>query len=140
MLKKYPFVKQKESKDCGIACLQMIFKYYNGYVNHLKLEELTKTTKNGTTAYHLIEALKYYGFEAKGIKCEIEDLKNHKFPVIAHITLNKTYNHYIVIYKVTKEFLIIADPSEKVKKIKINDFRKVYNNIIIIPKKISAVA
>lgn len=138
MLKKYPFVKQKESKDCGIACLQMIFKYYNGYVNSLKLEELTKTTKNGTTAYHLIEALKYYDFEAKGIRCEIQNIEKQKLPAIAHVTINKTYNHYVVIYKVTKNFVLLADPSEKIKKMKLSDFNEIYNNVLIVssPKKI----
>jgi len=131
MFKKYPFIKQKETKDCGVACLLMIFKYYNGYVNMMKLEELTKTTTNGTTAYHLIETLKYYGFEAKGIKCSINDIKEQKLPAIAHVTINKTYNHYIVIYKIKKDYLIVADPSDSIKKIKTSDFEKIYNNVLI---------
>ena len=81
MFKKYPFIKQKESKDCGVASLLMIFKYYNGYVNPIKLEELTKTTKNGVTAYHLVETLKYYGFKASGLKCSIEDLRNQNLMI-----------------------------------------------------------
>lgn len=137
MFKKYPFIKQKEAKNCGITCLMMIFRYYNGYVNPIKLEEKTNTTKNGTTAYHLIETLKYYGFEAKGIKCEIDDLKNQNYPAIAHVTIDHKYNHYIVIYKVSKNYLIIADPNDRVKKISVTEFMKIYNNILIImsPKK-----
>lgn len=132
MSKKYPFIKQKESKDCGIACLLMIFKYYNGYVNPIKLEELTKTTKNGVTAYHLVETLKYYGFKSYGIKCKLEEIKNQQLPAICHVTINKTYNHYMVIYKITSNHVIVADPSDKVKKISIEDFQKIYNDILIV--------
>lgn len=131
MLKKYPFVKQKETKDCGVACLLMIFKFYNGYVNPIKLEELTKTTKKGVTAYHLIETLKYYGFEATGIKCKLEKLKNQNFPLICHVTINESYNHYIIVYKVTDKYILVADPSDKIKKLSIEEFKKIYNEIII---------
>lgn len=131
MLKKYPFVKQKETKDCGVACLLMIFKFYNGYVNPIKLEELTKTTKKGVTAYHLIETLKYYGFEATGIKCKLEKLKTQNFPLICHVTINESYNHYIVVYKVTDKYILVADPSDKIKKLSIEEFKKIYNEIII---------
>ena len=57
IIKKYPFVRQNEMKDCGISCLDMIIRYYKGFVNKNTLLEMTKTNKNGTTAYHLNEAL-----------------------------------------------------------------------------------
>ena len=74
-IKKYPFVKQLSSKTCAVASLQMIIKYYKGYVSSSYLEELTKTTKSGTIAYNLIEAAKQIGFESKGLKINLEDLK-----------------------------------------------------------------
>ena len=49
MFKKYPFVKQTGIKDCGVSCLQMIIKYYQGFIGTRILQEMTKTTKNGTT-------------------------------------------------------------------------------------------
>ena len=78
MLKKYPFVKQTGLKDCGVACLQMIIKYYQGYISIRQLQEMTKTTKNGTTAYHLIDALNQIGFSAKGFKASIDDINKQK--------------------------------------------------------------
>ena len=54
---KYPFVKQEEMKDCGIACLEMIIKYYGGFVKRNTLFEMTKTNKNGTTLFHLNDTL-----------------------------------------------------------------------------------
>lgn len=132
MLKKFPFIKQIESKDCAIACIQMIFKYYNGYINKLKLEEMTHTTRNGTTAYHIVETLKYYGFDSKGIRININKINTVTLPAIAHVTVNKTYNHYVVIYKIDRKHILIADPSSGIKKMRKEEFEKIYNGILII--------
>ena len=50
-MKKYQVVLQDEIKDCGVSCIQMIIKYYGGYVKKSNLLEMTKTNKKGTTAY-----------------------------------------------------------------------------------------
>ena len=56
MKKKIPIVKQEGIKDCGTACLLSIIKYYSGNISMERLRELTKTSKIGTTAYHLTVA------------------------------------------------------------------------------------
>lgn len=132
-LKKYPFEKQKSSKTCAVASLSMIIKYYKGFVSQNRLEEITKTTKNGTTAYHLIEGAKTLGFEGKGLKINLDDLKKIVLPCIAHVVIDKTYNHYVVIYEVNyqKKYLIIADPATKLKRISFNEFSNIWDGIII---------
>lgn len=135
MLKKYSFVKQTGIKDCGVACLQMIIKYYHGFISTRQLQEMTKTTKNGTSAYHLIDALKQIGFEAKGVKANISDItkNNMILPCIANVTIDNTYNHYIVIYEIDykNQKLIIADPAEKIRKISFEYFEKIWNNVFL---------
>ena len=71
----------------------MIIKYYGGYVKKSNLLELTKTGKNGTTAYNIKEALTNLGFDAKGISCELKDInkENIIFPFIASVTIDNTY-------------------------------------------------
>ena len=48
MLESYPFVKQEDQKECGPVCLQMIIKYYKGYIDLEYLNYLCKTNKYGT--------------------------------------------------------------------------------------------
>ncbi len=133
MLKKYPFVKQSGIKDCGAACLLMIVKYYNGDISLENLRDLTKTSKNGTTAYHLIQAAKTLGFDAYGLKLN-ELNKDITLPVIASVTIDNKYKHFIVIYEINfkKKYLIIGDPANKIKKIKLDDFIKIWNNVVIV--------
>ena len=135
-MKKYPHTKQEGIKDCGASCLSMIIRYYNGYYNLEDLRELTKTTKNGTTAYHLIEASKKIGFNSKGIKISLNEFETNNIvlPAIAHVTIDKSYNHFVVIYEINykKKYLIIGDPKDKIKKVSFSEFQVIFNNILIV--------
>ena len=140
-MKKYKFVKQSDFKDCGICCLQMIIKHYNGNVGKEKLREITKTNKFGTTAYHLTECLKYFGFSSTGMNVSINDLNKVTLPCIAHVTINKSFNHYVVIYNLNekKKQVIIADPAKGVLKMSYSSFNEIFNNIIITAKPIKPI-
>lgn len=114
----------------------MIIKHYGGQASYEKIRTMLKTDSNGTTAYHLIDVAKKLGFEAKGVRCELNDLNynNLLLPCIAYVTIDSSYQHYIVIYKInfTKKTLIIADPADDIKKITFDEFEKIWNNILII--------
>ena len=43
-------------------------------------------------------------------------------PCIAHVIVNDSLLHYVVIHKITKKHIIIADPAEGVMKIRIDEF------------------
>lgn len=135
MLKKYPFIKQDDLKDCGVSALLMIIKFYKGNVSKEYLRDITKTNKNGTTAYHIIEASKKLGFNASGIKIELKNINNNIIlPCIANVTIDNKYKHYIVIYNInySKKELTIADPAKGIIKMSFNDFSNIFNNILII--------
>lgn len=131
----YPFVKQKDLKDCGVCSLLMILKYYDAYVPLEKLREMTFTNKNGVTAFHLVEAAKQIGFMSYGLK--VSNLENIPLPCIAHVTIDNSFNHYVVIYEIDykKQELLIADPASRIKKISFKDFNLIFNNVIITFKK-----
>ena len=130
-MKKFPFVKQLDLKDCGAASLSMIIKYYGGDIPLEQLSELTYTTKKGVSAYHIIKASKKIGLDATGYK--VDNLSNIKLPCIAHVTINESYYHFVVIYEINyrKGYLLIADPADRIKKISFIEFKKIFNNIII---------
>lgn len=123
-------------KDCGVSCLEMIIKYYGGYVKKSTLLDMTKTNKEGTTAYHLNETLVNLGFNSRGVKCNLEDItkENIILPCIANVIINDSYKHFIVIYEINfkKKYLIIADPNDKIKKITYEEFQKIFNHVLII--------
>ena len=135
MFKHYPFIKQYNEKDCGVCSLSMIIKYYRGNYTLEELRNLTKTTKKGTTAFHIIEASRQIGFKAKGVKCKLEKIDNNDLilPCIAHFKYD-TGGHYVVIYKIDfkRQIIIIADPATKLKKMTFKEFKKYFNDVLII--------
>ncbi len=131
-MSKIEVVRQHDLKDCGACSLQCIIKYYGGYVPIDKIRDDTLTNNAGTTAYNLIETAKSYGFDALGIT--LDDVKNVNayYPAIAHVVLKNGLNHFVVIYKVTKNYVWIMDPAVgKVRK-EIDDFYKIWDNILIL--------
>lgn len=119
----------------------MIIKYYGGFTTIDTLSTLCKTTRSGTSAYYIIKAAEEVGLKAEGIKCNLEKLIQKEFhlPIIAHVLINKTYLHYVVIYEINKKrnYFVIADPAIGIKKMSFSNFDKIYNNTILtfIPKK-----
>ena len=114
----------------------MLLKYYGGYVSKKNLIDMTKTNKNGTTAYHIKETLNNLGFKSIGIRRALDEMNsdNMILPCIASVIIDKSYKHFIVIYEINykKKYLIIGDPADKIKKISFNDFNNIFNNILII--------
>ena len=134
-IKKYPFYKQDEIKDCGAACLHMIIEYYKGFLSIEKIKELLKVDNQGTTAYHIVEGAKKIGFESKGMKCNFEDINedNIILPCIANVIINNSYKHFIVIYKVdfVSEKITIADPANKIMCMSFDIFKSIFSGILI---------
>ncbi len=101
-----------------------------------RIRELTKTNKNGTTAYNIVEACKQIGFSSKGIKTKLSNItkENIVLPCIAHVIIDKKFKHFIVIYKIdfSKKQLLIADPMNNIKKLSFADFEKIFDGILII--------
>ena len=130
-VKKY-FVRQSDATDCGVSCLQAIIMSYNGYINKEVLRVDTATSTKGTTAYHLIKALEKYGFSAKGIKCPNKEIpKELILPAIFHIVLENGYSHFVVVYEVKKDKVVIMDPASKIKSLKIEEFKSLWTGVIV---------
>lgn len=114
----------------------MIIEYYKGHMEMENIRNLLKLNTQGTTAFHIVEGAKKIGFEAKGVKCNIEDMNedNMVLPCIANVIINKTYKHFIVIYKIDfiKKRLLIADPSNKLMYISFDIFSSIFSGVLIL--------
>lgn len=120
---KYFCVKQHDITDCGAACLATISKQ-NGYkIGITKIREAAGTDKQGTNAYGIIKAAEQIGFNAKGVKGNKEAFfSDFPLPCIAHIIVDGNLLHYVVIHKITKKQVIIADPAKGIIKITPEEF------------------
>lgn len=109
MIRKNVEVIQEEKSDCGVSCLLSIIKYYGGDESLENLRISSLTTDEGVSAYNLIECAKQYGFDCIGIKEKNIDKLN--LPCIAHLKINNTLSHFVVIYERNASSVIIMDPA-----------------------------
>lgn len=106
-MKKFPFYKQADNKDCGPTCLKIIAKHYNKLIDIQNLRELSQTTREGSNLLFLSDAAEQIGFRTLGVKLSLERLKEVPLPCIIH--WNK--EHYVVLYKIMKDQFYISDPA-----------------------------
>lgn len=120
---KYYCVKQHDITDCGAACLATIAKQ-NGYkISISKIREVAGTDKQGTNAFGVIQAAEQLGFSAKGVRGTPEVFfSEFPLPCIAHVVVDGALLHYVVIHKITKKQIIIADPGRGIVKLTPEEF------------------
>lgn len=107
--------------DCGPTCLRMISKYYGKSLTLQQLRSLSKTTREGSSLLGISEAAEKIGFRTLGIKVTYEKLVDDApLPCIAHWN----QNHFVVIYKIKKDVIYIADPGHGLLKYKKDEFLK----------------
>jgi ATP-binding cassette subfamily B protein len=126
-------IKQHDITDCGAACLASISSYYNLQIPIARIRQYAGTDKKGTNVLGLIEAAEKLGFEAKGVRGELDSLFKIPKPAIAHIIVKEQLHHYVVIYEVTKEYIKIMDPGDgKIHKKTYKEFLKEWTGVLVL--------
>lgn len=135
-MKKSLIVLQEGNKDCGASCLLSVVHYYGGNISKEKIIDMTKTTKEGTTFYNIKEASNQIGLIAKSYKVEeIEKIKEITSPFICQVSKNSSM-HFIVVYKVNNNKLLIMDPAIGKVIMDIFDFNNIWTGYIMILEKV----
>ena len=114
---KRTFVTQIDARDCGVAALASIAKFYGSDYSLAHLRELAKTNKEGTTALGIVKAAKEMSFETRAIQADMSlfEMEDIPYPFIVHVNKEGKLQHYYVVYKNIKDHLIIGDPDPTVK-------------------------
>ena len=135
-MKKSLIVLQEGNKDCGASCLLSVVRYYGGNISKEKIIDMTKTTKEGTTFYNIKEASNQIGLIAKSYKVEeIEKIKEITSPFICQVSKNSSM-HFILVYKVNNNKLLIMDPAIGKVIMDIFDFNNIWTGYIMILEKV----
>ena len=126
-------IKQHDITDCGAACLASISSHFNLQIPIARIRQYAGTDKKGTNVLGLIEAAEKLGFEAKGVRGELDSLFKIPKPAIAHIIVKEQLHHYVVIYEVTKEYIKIMDPGDgKIHKRTHEEFLKEWTGVLVL--------
>lgn len=130
---KFKCILQNDETDCGPACLAAIFKKYGLNVSIAKIRDIAGTDRQGTSAYGLVKVIEHYGFQQKVVEADKSVLNRDLIlPAIAHVVIDNTLLHYVVITKIKGDTIVVSDPAKGIVKYKKEDFLKIWTNILIL--------
>jgi HlyB family type I secretion system ABC transporter len=104
---RYPFIQQQSSSDCGAACLAMIGQYWGKRFSLNTLRNLAGVGRSGASLKGITTAAESLGFQARPVRASLSRLSDQSNPWIAHWE----GNHYIVVYQVKGDRVLVADPA-----------------------------
>jgi len=126
-------IKQHDITDCGAACIASVASFYKLEIPLSKIRQFAGTDKKGTNVLGLLEAAQKLGFDAKGVRGPQESLFKIPKPAIAHLILKNQLQHYVVIYKVSKNKVTIMDPGVgKEITLSLRDFVEQWTGVLVI--------
>lgn len=104
----FPFYKQLDAMDCGPSCVRMIAKFYGKSYSLQTLREKSYLSRDGVSMMGISEAAESIGFRTMGVSLTPEKLfSTAPLPLVVHWK----QNHFVVVYKVTKDTVYVADPA-----------------------------
>ena len=130
---RFKCILQNDETDCGPACLAAIFRKYGLKVTIAKIRDIAGTDRQGTNAHGLVKVIEHFGFQQKVVEADKSVLTNKlPLPAIAHVIIDDSLLHYVVITKVKGDTVVVSDPAKGIVKYKKEDFLKIWTNILIL--------
>lgn len=104
---KFPIYLQTDAMTCGPTCLRMILHFYGEKYLLDEIVAISGANKLGVSMLDLSNSAENFGLKAKGASVNFEYLLLVKNPFIVHWNSN----HFVVVYKITKSKVFVADPA-----------------------------
>ncbi|MFR3329975.1 MAG: peptidase domain-containing ABC transporter [Odoribacter splanchnicus] len=121
-MKKFPICIQQEARDCGVACIAMITRYYGQNYSIAELKNLCLPTREGVSLKAIASALEELGYRTVGGRVPLESLKKVGLPVI----LYWEQCHFVVLYQIRRirkrVYFYIGDPAGRLIKYSQEEF------------------
>ena len=113
------FTNQHDAMDCGPTCLKMIAQYHGRTFSLEKLRELCRISKEGVSMLGISMAAENIGFKTLGVHINFNQLKDEvPMPCIVHWK----QNHFVVVYRIKRGKVYVADPAHGLIKYDIKEF------------------
>lgn len=116
--KRFPFSMQHDTMQCGVACLKMICMYYGKDYSLNTLSQYCSPTNEGVSLLGISEAAQKLGLKSLCGRMSLNSLKTLTLPCILHWD----QNHFVVLYKLSKNNYYIADPGKGLVRYSNEDF------------------
>jgi ATP-binding cassette subfamily B protein len=132
VLRRYPFVRQGDQSDCGAAALATIALYYRIPIRVQRLRDLAGTDRLGTNLLGLVQAAEQLGFSARAVKGPFETLHRVPLPAIAHLRTDEGLGHFVVLHRIERRAVVVADPARGVQRLTRDEFCRHWTGYLLV--------
>jgi ATP-binding cassette subfamily B protein len=108
MFGRFGVVFQKDSMQCGVACLAMVCRHFGGRYSLGFLETVCSPTTEGVSLKGIADGARELGFGTAAGLVTADQLREAPLPCVLHWD----QNHFTVLYKVTRRRWHVADPAK----------------------------
>jgi ABC-type bacteriocin/lantibiotic exporter with double-glycine peptidase domain len=116
-IKKFPFFRQLDYRDCGPTCLRMIAKFYEKNFSREFLRDKASITRQDVTMAGIADAAEIIEMRTLGMRVSLDSLVNEA-PTPFIVPWRQ--KHFVVVYKTSKTKISIALTDDVQNFIKIN--------------------
>ena len=124
---------QTDEKDCGLIVLTSFFKkYYKKKLNINILKSKANYSENGISVFSLTNLAEKIGLTLEALQGDFSSFLSLNIDKeIITLIQDNNYYHYVIIENKDEEYVYLLDPAKGKIKLKLNDFKNKYLNIII---------
>jgi CRP-like cAMP-binding protein len=116
----YVWVGQEEAGDCGLAALAMIGRYHGLDVLVGLLRRAATVGPSGLSLAQLQQTAGVLGLGCRAVRVRPAHLADVVLPVVAHMI----DGHYVVLYEVREDGVVVGDPAAGIVTVSVPMFRR----------------
>ncbi len=124
----FPFIRQHDETACGSTCLMMIARFYGKNFSSSRVRDLAHVDISGSSLANLAGAAEQLGFATRGVRLGYDDLAAAPLPAVVHWQ----GCHFVVVYRMTDQWVWVADPALGLRKYSRAHFEKNWTGIALL--------
>ena len=111
----------------------MVCLHYKKETTITRLRDMMGTDLKGTNLIGLSKCAEKLGFMSQAVRVDKEGfLSKYTLPAIANVVTKEGLSHFVVVFKITKEHVIIGDPAKDILKVPIDEFYKNFTGALLL--------
>ncbi len=115
--------------------MAMVCLHYKKETTITRLRDVMGTDIKGTNLIGLSKCAEELGFVSQAVKVDKEGfLSEYTLPAIANVITKEGLSHYVVIFKITKKYVVYGDPAKDLMRVGIDEFYKNFTGALLLLK------